>query len=193
MLEARDWVLRNVLYLDPTQAPFRSADGVSTPDPSSVVTEGLETEARENESSWLQTFNCRVDVGRKVSDFKVRCTTVPESAILLCKNDGVQLKALKIAGVSAAFRKMEKIVLLTFINPTQPGVEIAVEFEFKTGRNCSQFSQALKGLFDIQIIDALDENRNRKTFTNVNDMETKVNMDILIINGSGTFGKRVCN
>lgn len=198
MLEARDWVLRNLLFLNPDLPPFNSrVDGVGQQSQGGHRDTGTRDGDAENAAGWLQTFTATVAVGDRVSEFRLRCTTEPERAILLCNREGVQLKALRVPLISTSTRTLQKTISLAVsddnVSVSDVGrSSVQIDLTFKSTIQCRDFAQALQQLFQIETIDAQSKSNQRKTFAqSSNKINRTIPIHTLTIQGSGSFGNPI--
>lgn len=187
MLEARDWILRNVLFLDPSLPPFAHESEQATNTAGEKGDENAGNPPSEIRSSWLTLLPCTLDVGGISARYKVKCTKMPDNCIVICNRDGEEMKGLqvkKIASVTRVSRTKVKLIMKSQDGEKTKVFQIELDFTPEVG-NCNVFCEAIKGLYNVDV-GFVDPVKRRKPIAGDEKNQALVSsFKNLVIEGSG--------
>lgn len=184
MLDARDWFLKNLLFLDPTLPPFGRG-----------TAEGEQREKQEGETENLASagsrkhsthglLRCVVSANNadSSSSFAVRVTLLPEPSISLCSPEGVQLRLIATRAITSAAEGEKNSVQ---IDLTANGNVTVLTFHFETPDAADTFITDLTKLGKVAVIAkprrrSTHQTKQEDEFTGVQPLMT------LMLEGTGT-------
>lgn len=183
MQDTTDWILHNILYLDPSDRERNSSDQL----------DDYETgQPKETREFIDRLVPCVLTLGGRRSDaFEIKAVLVPVPSIAICSTNGEQLKAINASRIVSSTKITPTKIDLVLHKEGDLNISIQAGFDFNTSEDCRIFTDNMKLLFQIDTENKMDRNV-AVSGTNISSLDVRSGLPTLVLVGNGISGESVC-